>query len=352
MNELNILLPPKAADNFSDILYFWTLALQNILMKVTLLLYFKISLAVFSAGVYAGEYQLTLYTIPAKTQIDFSTPRSMAWTAFGNALTMHLSQRKHAMGHVYIELAGPEFSTYAESSKERMFASSGKVLREGYGLGILFKGIEGKIAHNKVVTQDLPVQYHNGGVAFIKALINEEIFNRLVYYLEEYQQRGYGKIYNGLNRPREGLGAGCTAFGMSFFEVAGIVQPEWEENWAESVRVPYQLIGGPLTGNYVPLEEVFTAKEWASPEELHMVFRIIDPYLIFKWIQEQYELLSAIQADHSTLDGHMVIPSERGKARGLIYDFRSYPVPDEPVFLIPENDLKQLLSMPERKTTQ
>lgn len=318
-------------------------------MKVALLIYLKIFLAVFTATVHAGDYHLTIYTIPSKTQIDFSTPRLMAWTAFGNALTMHFSQRKHAMGHVYIELGGPEFSTYAESTKERLFASSGKVLSEGYGLGILFKGIEGKLEYDKVVTQDLPMYYHNGGVAFIKALISEEIYNRLIYYLEEYHQRGYGKIYNGLNRPREGLGAGCTAFGMSFFEVAGIVQPEWEESWTVNIRVPEELIGGPLTGNHVPLEDVFSAGRWAEPEEPHMIFSIVDPYLIFEWIQERWEALTALASDPND---QKVIPVIREKARGLIFDFRSAPVPDEPVFLTPDYDLKKLLSMPEREVPQ
>lgn len=287
-----------------------------------------------SAGVYAEKYFLTLYAIPSRKQIDFSTPRRMARTAFANALTLNFDQRKNAMGHVFIELEGDGESIMAGTTKKKIFSSGRKELIEGYGLGILFRGISGRLHFEDGVKRDLPTQYHFGNIAFIQAQISKENYERLRYYLKEYQLRGYDTIYNGLNRPREGLGAGCTAFGVSFFEVAGILQPGWLEEWTVHVRVPYGLIGGPLTGNTVPLNEVFVAKEWAAPDEPHIIFSIIDPFLIYEWIHLQWNSLSDV--NHSTQvsdpvsDG--VKPVKRNRALGLFYDFSKFPVPEEPVF--------------------
>lgn len=287
----------------------------------------------FAITHYAGNYSITLYTIPPRHQIDFSSPRLMVWSAFGNALTMHLSQRKHAMGHVYIELRGNDTSVFVESVKEHLFVSGRKEIMEGYGLGILFKGIEGRIGIGDAVNRDLPWHYHNGDVAFIQANISAENFERVVYYLEEYQRQGYDSIYNGLNKPREGLGAGCTAFGFSFFEVAGIAQPDWEESWAVHLRVPYQLIGGPITGNFVALEEVLTYPEWAGEDEPHKLFKIIDPYLISEWIKKIWDQL--IDEPNGR-----IVAVKRKNAKGLIYDFSDAPVPDEPIFLPPSETLR------------
>lgn len=288
----------------------------------------------------AGDYTVTLYAIPARSQIDFSSPRRLVWTALGNTLTLHASQRKNAMGHVYIELSGIDYNVVAGSTKKKLFTSGRKELMHGYGLGILFRGIEGKLEFDGALTRDLPTHYHNGDIAFIKARISQENFDRLVHYLEEYQLRGYDTVYNGLNKPREGLGAGCTAFGLSFFELAGIVQPDWLESWTVNVRVPYYLIGGPATGNFVPPEELFTVLEWAAKGEPHKVFSIIEPYLIYEWIHEAWDRLTSGAQQVDGFDGEIPVPVLRGRARGLVYDFSHYPVPEEPVFLPPSEVLR------------
>ena len=298
---------------------------------------------IISEPVISGDYSVTLYAIPATTQIDFSTPRRMAWTAFGNAMTMHFSQRKNAMGHVFIELTGPDKQIFTGSTKRRLFASGRQEILDGYGLGILFRGIEGKVEFGNIVIKDLPTHYHNGDIAFLKAHISEDNYTRLIYYLEEYQRRGYDTIYNGLNKPREGLGAGCTAFGLSFFEVAGILHPSWQEAWTVDVRVPYRLIGGPITGQFVSLEEVFTARWWADEDEPHKIFSIVDPYLIYDWIHDVWhKLMTETKGDFSELreEDSQAMPVLRVKAKGLVFDFSSSAVPDEPVFLPPSDTLR------------
>jgi hypothetical protein len=294
------------------------------------------------------EFYITLYTIPPRNQIDFSSPRRMMVTSSLNAFSLHFSNRKYAIGHVFIELAGPAYSVFVESAKSQLYVSGRKDVMDGYGLGILFAGIDGRLGFGNSITKDLPQLYNNGKIAFIKAKISAENYQRLVNYLEEYQQRGYDRIYNGLNKPREGLGAGCSAFGVSFFDVAGILQPGWEDSWVAEVKVPDHLIGGPATGNIVPISELFSANHWAGSEEPFRLFRIIDPYLIFKWVNEKWTALMKEEDLNSTSgnEGSLQLTAViRGKARGLVYDFSNFPAPDEPLFFPADEKLKdELLS--------
>ncbi len=203
------------------------------------------------------EYTLTLYTIPANRQMDFRSPQRLVWSALENAMHISFKTRKHAMGHVFVELSGPDSAVFTGSTKEKLLKSGRNEVLNGSGLGILFMGIDGRLEFNDEITKDLNYHYRKGNIAFIEAKISRENYERLHYYLAEYQARGYDAVYNGYNSPREGLGAGCTAFGLSFFEVAGILPLHWSEQWSVSVEVPHRLIGGPINNKRIPLEKVF-----------------------------------------------------------------------------------------------
>lgn len=292
------------------------------------------------------EYYLTLYAIPAPRPIDFSSPARLAFTATENALSFDFHTRKHPMGHVFIELGGPDQKIFTGSTKQRLLSSGREELINGYGLGILFRGIEGRLEFDGEITRYIDYHYRKGKIVFIKAAINEDLYNRLYFYLTEYQSRGYDTIYNGLNQPRAGLGAGCTAFGLSFFDVAGLLIPEWYEQWKIEVEVPHRLIGGPITGQHVPLTKVFRAKSWANENEPFEIFKIIDPLLIYNWVQVYWE---NIQDEH--FSGMTDIPGirakQRSEAKGIFIDFEHAAVPDEPVFFNPPEEI-----LPEKDSTQ
>ncbi len=238
------------------------------------------------------------------------------------------------MGHVFIELGGPDQKIFTGSTKHKLLSSGREELLNGYGLGILFRGIEGRLEFDGEITKYMDYHYRKGKIVFLKAAINEDLYNRLYFYLTEYQERGYDSIYNGLNQPRAGLGAGCTAFGLSFFDVAGLLIPEWYEHWKIEVKVPHRLIGGPITGQRVPLTKVARAKSWAKENEDYELFKIIDPLLIYNWVQVYWEKLNAEQIDDMFHD-HGIRAEQRSRAKGIFIDFEHAEVPEEPVFLNP-----------------
>jgi hypothetical protein len=280
------------------------------------------------------DYTLTLYTIPSNRQMDFSTPHRLAWSALENAMHVNVKSRKHAMGHVFIELSGPDSTLFVGSTKENRLRSGRDEIIGGSGMGILFMGIDGRLEFDEEITADLNYHYRRGSITFIEAKISPENYERLHCYIKEYQARGYHTIYNGFNRPREGQGAGCTAFGLSFFDVAGILPRHWANQWSVSVEVPYRLIGRPISNKSIPLGKVFFSGAWAKEHEASLTFKISDPYLIYEWITDQWVQLTEDRGSVSKqpLLNTAVEALLRGNAKGIKVDFSHIPPPNEPIF--------------------
>ncbi len=288
---------------------------------------FVVAVLLLSASLVSGQ-ELTLYSMPSPREINWNSPQGLALSSLGNRFTFQHLDHKHAIGHVFIELTDGKELILTGSVPTKDNTSNRKVLKEGYGLGILFTGIEGRLEDTADLQAELPDRYKTGRIGFIRFLLNPQTYQRLKDYLAEYKARGYGSIYNGLNRPREGLGAGCSAFGVSFLEVAGLLHPVWAKEWPVEVRIPTEVIGGPLTGNKVPLTKVLLLRRWAEPKEPHMVLKLYEPYRIWSWINRTWDAEKANPT-------HKVGLLQRGKAKGLVYDCRHLPCPTEPALLVP-----------------
>jgi hypothetical protein len=298
-------------------------------------------LVVLSLHSESPDYTLTLYTIPAERQMDFASPHRLLWSALENAMHVNFKSRKHAMGHVFVEISGPDEQVFTGSTKEKLLKSGRDEVLSGSGMGILFMGIDGRLEFDEEITKDLNYHYKRGSIAFIEARLSRENYERLHKYLNEYQARGYDAIYNGFNSPREGLGAGCTAFGLSFFEVAGILPYQWSNQWSVSVEVPHRLIGEPINNKRIPLEKLFFTGKWAEEHEASKTFTITDPYLIYTWILEHWQQLNDdTEKGLEQLGIHTYAEAvKRGKAMGILVDFSHIAPPNEPIFKHPEREI-------------
>jgi hypothetical protein len=147
---------------------------------------------------------------------------------------------------------------------------------------------------------------------------------RLIEYLEAYRARDVGKIYGGAQRPRAGEGAGCSAFAVSFVELAGLLTDELAARWSHTVRIPEPLLGGTLGGRRVGLERLLLGAHgarWAEPDEPHRTLTIFDPERIHDWIGEQ------------VANGAPSVV--RGRSRGLCIDATSSATPGDPIWQAP-----------------
>lgn len=271
---------------------------------------------------------LTLYVIPPKKPMDWRSPRHLL-LSYVKSYTARTPYKKypHPLGHIIVELA--DTSHYALSG---MVALSTKpqmqmVWKKGYGLGVLRAVSPGKLREDHFNADDLRERFPNGDVAFIRYELSQEMFNYLWTYFEEYKSFGFDSLYNGENKPREGKGAGCSAFGVSFLEIAGLLTAA--QKWAWQVEVPVQknLLGGPLHNHRrVGVHQIVFTKKWANKNDTTAyAIRYYEPYFMYQWIQHEYHKLKQVP----TLQSSTSIIQQ---AKGCVFNCKQQAVPNEPIW--------------------
>jgi len=99
----------------------------------------------------------------------------------------------------------------------------------------------------------------------------------------------------------------------------------WREKWPVKVRIPLELIGGPLTGNKVSVAKVARAKRWANEDEPNRELMLYEPYYIYQWILAEWA------KEHKAGTGRVKL-LKKDKAYGLEYDCTHVAPPEEPIF--------------------
>lgn len=295
-------------------------------------------LAARPSASHADELTLFNYVSPG---LDWSTPQRLGKTMLEgySAYVRELKGvRVHPIGHVAVELKcdtsafGPaiHFSTAMEPSSNTEAARV--LLVDQAGLGVLFFDLKGELDDTAYVQKTNAKHVKMGkGMNFVTFKIRPSSCQRLVQYYSEYIARGYGAHYGLQNRPRYGEGAGCSAFGISFIDIAGFLTDEWKTAWSRTIVAPAALTGGQLNpGNKVPfssiLKDIDSTRRWAYDWEPHYSIFFYDPDLIYAWVNDVYE-----RESHQAL-GEAELTS-MGPLRGLIIDRTSVETPTDPIWI-------------------
>jgi hypothetical protein len=276
----------------------------------------------------ATAQELTIYIMPAPKGVNWESPRRLILSYIGNLLVSspYQSSEKHPIGHVVVELKDSNryalVGTTATSNRFMMH----KVMHRGWAAGILFATVDGTLEEEDINLPQLTKRKGNGEIAFVNYKINKAVFERLWKYLQEYKQRGYGKYYNGKNKPREGEGAGCSSFAYSFLEVGGLNHFLDSKPWIIHIAIQESLIGGPETdGRRVSIFTMLVRGRWANiKRNRYRNLDIYEPTFMFNNIN--YKWLTS--PDTGTISRSMY-----GKAKGLTIDARNIAPPDEPIWL-------------------
>ncbi len=304
-------------------------AIEKGLIMRKLMLVLLIAIGFCSVSLPADCQELTVFAMCPPRTMSWANPRALLFSTAGNKLTFHHMQYKHSIGHVFIEL---------KNGDERMMAGSIPVgdsnalnkqmlMKEGVGLGILFANMPGTLETAADLDPQLPDRYTSGRIAFITFRLSQSTYDRLVKFIKEYKERGYDKIYNGLNEPRRGLGAGCGTFGMACLDVAGLLHPVWRNVWYRHVDIAQRLIGGRFGGGKkVSVAQILMAGCWARDGEPTRRLDLCDPDLVYKWVNATYDR----QLENGDRRIGLV---KRKNAKGLVYDCSHVPTPTEPIFI-------------------
>lgn len=280
-------------------------------------------------SVAVNSQELIIYVVPSPGEINWKSPSSLMLSTFSNTLKTKLSKAEYPIGHLYIGLRHNERQEeyWSGTTRAPKNSTNRKVLREGYGMGILFADIEGRLQQTHEVKSSIAAIENNQSSSYLRIALSEENYDRLRDYLIEYDIRSYWEIYNGLNMPRKGLGAGCAEFGMSFFEVAGIDISEWKEDWSVEVAVPDRLIGGLGLNKHISVLKLFLSRKWAKEDEPHFIFSVFEPNQMHQWIKDKW-------TNSKEESNSQWMAEKNSTVKGLFLDQSDVPPPEDPLFFI------------------
>ncbi len=269
---------------------------------------------------------LTIYTIPPPRAINWSSPRKLVMSYLRNSLIHdRYGKQKHSIGHVLVELKdSTHYALVGTIAASKKYMTK-LVVSKGYGLGIFLDTIPGKMQGSEENMPAMLQRCKTGDIAFVKYELSQEVFARLWQYLQEYQEKGYDKLYNGSNQPLNGGGAGCSAFGVSFLEVGGLKDLFPVDDWIIHVHAPEKLIGGPHhPGHHVSPIRLFFRNRWADEKkEPYCDITYYDPTVMFNQIELKYK-----RGFHANNISGM----QTGNAFGFLIKCADRPAPTVPIW--------------------
>lgn len=270
---------------------------------------------------------MTLYFIPSPKGINWESPTTLARDILKNKL----ARDNRFMGHVNIEL-----DYYNEQGKHIHFITGmvasnlnavPLLLKEKIGLGVVFHSFDGRLEDKEELRPEFERRFEKGNEAinFAKFKINNKTAQRVEHYLAEYAAHDIHSYYGLVNSPLHGEGSGCSAFGASFMDVAGLLEEEHYKHWTHCVKVPHKLAGNPIKENKVSfLGLVFGQHRWATDNEDHHEIFFWDPDLMHKWVQEK------IQEHHDSMSTYAL--EKKGNSTGVVFDVTHKETPEGPIF--------------------
>jgi hypothetical protein len=280
--------------------------------------------------------ELTLHFVPAPTPIDWTRPETLARTTLLNQFAKYHGGDRHSIGHVFEELecGNSHFFTGADDIGDSQEENA--LFKGGEGLGIILRNYVGILNNTDEAETDLAEMHASGRSNFLRFQVSEETCHRLVKYVKQYQLRGYDKIYGGLNaRPRRGEGSGCSAFGVSFLELAGLEVPEFESSFMRSFIVPRKFVGGDLTQTKVSFLKILFAKTVGWDPDLSangFALHFYDPELMHAWVARA---VRSVELRESRVFPWPVSAAYLGHSEGLVFDATKVPTPTDPIFEVP-----------------
>jgi hypothetical protein len=290
-----------------------------------------------------GQNELTIYVIPSKVKYDWTSPRTLLKSYIKNYWRNLCRKDAYTLGHAFLELKTGENE---ESILTGVRAAPGSdmrkmVLKEHYGLSILGTDVEGIFEKKEVLEQKIKKFSRKDRLAFFTVEVSDEAAERMITFYKEYHEKnsnnGHSILrYGGAFYPRyEGEGSGCSAYAVSFLDLAGLLQEEFD-SWMIEMDIPLDLMGGPYNNyNEVRIKDIKKREHWASTDGSDSTgyehLELFDPTLIYEWIIN-------LRDSQPTDFKYDVEPVEYNDAPGIKIDGSNVPAPiEESIFLEREN---------------
>jgi hypothetical protein len=290
---------------------------------------------------WAAENQATesggfirLFLMPAyPVKMGWDSPRQLT----GNSAKAMIANKAHSIGHVALEIQCPTggrdshiVTGFTPVTAKHNF---NLLFKDVVGLGILEVSWPGKLESEQDVFKAVDYRKKNKDkLAIMTFLVSETSCRRMLDYLHEFKNTSTPLWYGNSPQPRRHEGAGCSSFGVSFLEIAGIMTEDFRKDWIVARRVPLATMGGYVYPK-VSIMKLLTMPEsrrWSTASEPHMALETYEPAYMYNWVRELVGSPSKLKAlggeiDKELAKSYPVTPAIR-------IDRRSVPTPTEPMF--------------------
>lgn len=246
--------------------------------------------ALLSMNAYSAE--LTLYAINSPTTLNWSTPRSLlvstlkSYARIGNG-----NKARHKIGHAYIGFkCDGQREVISGMTSGPGFGAKGSLFQDKVGMSVILMDNVGHF------------QDHNESYNDIQEIMNAyrvnaltiEISNEKCLELQEWHKTYSSQdkfVYGGVDkRPLKGEGAGCTAYAMSFFEVADVDFNFFNEKFMRTIYIPQNLLGGEI-GNDRDVKVKTILRDRTPLDKLDagdLKVELYDANDMYQWIQDEW----------------------------------------------------------------
>lgn len=247
-------------------------------------------------------HELTVFVVPTKYHLDWSTPSSIYRTmrkCYVKSMGLRIN---YLLGHVALRINTPllpephYFAQTSVSTREK----TKMILQEKVGFGIMGATLSGKIESHESLTKKLPHYASKDMLTFIKFRISRDAAQRVLAFLKEYSAKSDNghtpaNYYGGAFWPRyEQEGAACSTFGMAVLDLINLLDEEYTRVWKVQRKIPMELIGGSLNnGNKVKTSTIKKTHHWYEGDgEVNVDYApyfVYEPNVIFDWIMKKRE---------------------------------------------------------------
>lgn len=245
---------------------------------------------IFSLNLFSAE--MTLYAIKSPKKLNWKTPRSLLLTTALNFIKIGNGRRvRHEIGHAFLGFK-------CEGQEEVISGMTGgdngdsfkNLIKHKHGMSIILEDAPGEFEYTekaKNAIEDLSKAYR---INALKVEISEDQCQQMAQWYEDYSSLPE-HIYGGLDkRPLRGEGSGCSAYAMSYFEVADVDFEFFNEEFLKTIYVPKHLLGGYI-GNGRKVKALSVLKDrtrLATPNEDALRLEFYDPTDMYYWIQNKW----------------------------------------------------------------
>jgi|GEM_PF-6035180 len=257
-----------------------------------------------TSSVWADAPKITLYIYKSPAGIEWDSPYSLAVSALKNQVYSYFDGNTRLLGHISIDLQCKQRRVVTgmvgrEGESRRM------VLQEDAGHGVLFHIFPGRLETQADLENEIREKQQSGQVHAITYLVDDPTCDKMLQHYDTHVKLGGEHNYGFPLNTLAGEGGGCSAFGVSFLQVAGIVSGEYLRQWSGSVWVPKKYIGPHNTQRYKTADQPLLsnsahkpvhvlsilldsdAKKWGRPQDPESVFlAFFDPDTMFRWVED------------------------------------------------------------------